>query len=171
LRVHPPSDRGFCHHITASHEAASPGRPGVAASAALHRRRSLGEDLHMKTLWAFLLGVLLTALFLFGIETGVAQDPVKAHPEMFKVLLENERVRVIDDLVPAGAKVSMHSHPEYVVYPLSSYRMKFIFPDGSSRIVDIQEGTARYVPGMIHAEENVGTTDAHALLVEIKPPK
>lgn len=125
----------------------------------------------MKAVWGFALGVLATTLFLSGIETGVAQDPVKAHPEMFKVLLENDRVRVIDDLVPAGAKVSMHSHPEYVVYPLSSYRMKFIFPDGTSRIVDIQQGTARYVPGMVHAEENIGTTDAHALLVEIKPPK
>jgi hypothetical protein len=123
----------------------------------------------MKALCGFVLGVLLTALFLAGIETGVAQDPVQMHPDFFKVLLDNDRVRVIDDLVPAGAKVGMHSHPEYVVYPLSSYRMKFIFPDGTSRVVDIQQGTARYVPGMVHAEENIGTTDAHALLVEIKP--
>jgi hypothetical protein len=123
----------------------------------------------MKTLAAFALGVALTALLVAVSRTGLAQDPVQLHPDMFKVLLENDRVRVIDDLVPAGAKVGMHSHPEYVVYPLSSYRMKFIFPDGSSRIVDVQQGVARYVPGMVHAEENVGSTDAHALLVEIKP--
>jgi hypothetical protein len=120
----------------------------------------------MKSTSTFALG---TALLLGANGTGLAQDPVQLHPDMFKVLLENDRVRVIDDLVPAGAKVGMHSHPEYVVYPLSSYRMKFIFPDGSSRIVDVQQGVARYVPGMVHAEENVGSTDAHALLVEIKP--
>ena len=124
----------------------------------------------MKTLAAFALGVALAALFFGAVETGVAQDPVKEHPDMFKVLLENERVRVIDDMVPAGAKVGMHSHSEYVVYPLSSYRMKFTFPDGTSRIVDVQEGTARYSPGIVHAEENIGGTDAHALLVEIKAP-
>jgi hypothetical protein len=124
----------------------------------------------MKALAAFVLGVVLTVLFFGTVETGVAQDPVKEHPDMFKVLLENERVRVIDDMVPAGAKVGMHSHSEYVVYPLSSYRMKFTFPDGTTRIVDVQEGTARYSPGIVHAEENIGGTDAHALLVEIKAP-
>jgi hypothetical protein len=124
----------------------------------------------MKTFAAFALGVVLTLLFLVAIEPGVAQDPVKDHPDMFKVLVENERVRVIDDRVPAGAKVAMHSHPEYVVYPLSSYTMKFTFPDGTSRIAQIQEGTARYIPGMVHAEENIGTTEAHALLVELKAP-
>ena len=109
-------------------------------------------------------------LVLGAAQTGMAQDPVKEHPDFFKIILENERVRVIDDLVPAGAKVKMHSHPEYVVYPLSSYRMKFTFPDGSTRTVDVQPGVARYVPGMVHAEENIGDTDAHALLVELKGP-
>jgi hypothetical protein len=113
--------------------------------------------------------VALAVLWLASTGTVLAQDAVQLHPDMFKVLVENDRVRVIDDLVPAGAKVGMHSHPEYVVYPLTSYTMKFIFPDGSSRVVDVQQGVARYVPGMVHAEENVGTTDAHALLVEIKP--
>jgi beta-alanine degradation protein BauB len=101
-----------------------------------------------------------------GIVSG--QDPVQLHPDFFKVILEDDRVRVIDDLVPAGAKVGMHSHPEYVVYPLSSYRMKFTFPDGTSRIVDVKQGVPRHVPGIVHAEENIGDTDAHALLVEIK---
>jgi hypothetical protein len=101
-------------------------------------------------------------------DTVLAQDPVQAHPDFFKVLVENDRVRVIDDLVPAGAKVSMHSHPEYIVYPLTSYKMKFTFPDGTTRVVDVQKGVARYVPGMVHAEENVGDTDAHAVLVELK---
>jgi hypothetical protein len=124
----------------------------------------------MKALTAFASGVLLAALGFVALDESAAQDPVKEHPDMFKVLLENDRVRVIDDRVPAGAKVNMHSHPEYVVYPLSSYTMKFTFPDGTSRVVDVQQGTPRYVAGMVHAEENIGNTDAHALLIEIKPP-
>ena len=122
----------------------------------------------MKTFTAFALGVLVTVLLLAA-QHGAAQDPTLLAPDYFKVLLENERVRVIDDLVPAGATVGMHSHGEYVVYPLTSYRMKFTLPDGSSRIADIQAGTPRYVNGMVHAEENIGSTDAHALLIEIKP--
>jgi hypothetical protein len=123
----------------------------------------------MRTRTASALGASILALSLAGVDHAMAQDPVQAHPDMFKILLENDRVRVIDDLVPAGAKVDMHSHPEYVVYPLTSYKMKFTFPDGTSRIVDIQAGTTRYVSGMVHAEENIGTTDAHALLIELRP--
>ena len=122
----------------------------------------------MRTRIGAALRLLPPALLLAATETGLAQDPVQAHPDFFRVLLDNDRVRVIDDLVPTGAKVGMHSHPEYVVYPLNSYRMKFTFPDGSTRVVDVEQGVARYVPGMVHAEENIGTTDAHALLVEIK---
>jgi hypothetical protein len=123
----------------------------------------------MRTLTAYALAASSLVASLVVLSPALAQDPVQAHPDMFKVLLDNDRVRVIDDLVPAGAKANMHSHPEYVVYPLTSYRMKFTFPDGTSRIVDVQQGVTRYVPGMIHAEENIGTTDAHALLIEIKP--
>jgi len=124
----------------------------------------------MKSSVAFGFLVVSSLLSLAAARPGMAQDPVLEHPDFFKVLLDNDRVRVIDDLVPAGAKVSMHSHPEYVVYPLSSYRMKFTFPDGTTRIVDVQQGMARYVPGIVHAEENIGDTDAHALLIEIKSP-
>ncbi|PWT75209.1 MAG: cytoplasmic protein [Proteobacteria bacterium] len=126
----------------------------------------------MRSFTAFWLGSAVTAAsFLLAVKAGVAQDPVKENPDYFKVLLENERVRVIDDLVPAGAKVATHSHSAYVVYPLSSYRMKFTFPDGTTRVVDVQQGTARYSNGIVHAEENIGTTDGHALLVELKQPQ
>jgi hypothetical protein len=140
----------------------------VGASASLQRDR-LGREIAMRTWNASALGALLVVLPCAVPTRALAQDPVQEHPDMFKVLLENDRVRVIDDLVPAGARANMHSHPEYVVYPLTSYRMKFTFPDGTIRIVDVQRGVTRYVPGMVHAEENIGTTDAHALLIEIKP--
>jgi len=107
-------------------------------------------------------------LWTFMVAIGRAQDPVQLNPEMFKILLEDERVRVIDDRVPAGAKVAMHSHGEYVVYPLSSYTMRFTFPDGTTRVVEVQQGTPRHVKGIVHAEENIGTTEAHAVLIELK---
>jgi hypothetical protein len=62
----------------------------------------------------------------------------------------------------------MHSHGEYVVYPLTSYTMKFTLPDGSTRVVDVKAGVPRHLKGVIHAEENIGTTEAHAVLIEMK---
>ena len=41
-------------------------------------------------------------------------------------------------------------------------------PDGSTRIVEVQQGTPRHVKGIVHAEQNIGTTEAHAVLIEIK---
>jgi hypothetical protein len=122
-----------------------------------------------KSAMSFALGAAAPILlWTFMVTLGRAQDPVQLNPEMFKVLLEDERVRVIDDRVPAGAKVAMHSHGEYVVYPLTSYTMKFTFPDGTSRVVEVQQGTPRHVKGIVHAEENIGTTEAHAVLIELK---
>lgn len=122
-----------------------------------------------KSVVSFALGALVPVLlWSLMMSFGRAQDPVQLNPEMFKVLLEDERIRVIDDRVPAGARVAMHSHGEYVVYALTSYTMKFTFPDGSTRIVEVQQGTPRHVKGIVHAEENIGTTEAHAVLIEIK---
>ena len=123
----------------------------------------------MKVLIGFGAGFIAAAmLWVLSTSTALTQDPVQLHPDMFKVLLEDERVRVIDDTVPAGAKVQMHSHGEYVVYPLTSYKMKFTMADGSTRIADVQQGVPRHLKGAIHAEENVGTTEAHAVLIELK---
>jgi hypothetical protein len=122
-----------------------------------------------KSIVSFALGAAAPMLlWTFMVAIGRAQDPVQLNPEMFKILLEDERVRVIDDRVPAGAKVAMHSHGEYVVYPLSSYTMRFTFPDGTTRVVEVQQGTPRHVKGIVHAEENIGTTEAHAVLIELK---
>jgi hypothetical protein len=46
--------------------------------------------------------------------------------------------------------------------------MRFTFPDGTTRVVEVQQGTPRHVKGIVHAEENIGTTEAHAVLIELK---
>jgi hypothetical protein len=43
-------------------------------------------------------------------------DPVKVAPKMYKVLLENHRVRVLEARVKPGVTAPMHSHPGSVVY-------------------------------------------------------
>ena len=45
---------------------------------------------------------------------GTSLDPVRLDPEMYKVILENEHVRVIDYRLKPGQKEPMHSHPNGV---------------------------------------------------------
>jgi len=115
------------------------------------------------------MGVLFAALMLaLVMKTAVAQDVVKVAPQSYKVLLENDRVRVLEYRLKPGAKEPMHSHPDYIVYAFSSGKAKFTFPDGKTKEREIKAGKTMFIKAETHAVENVGTTTAHGLLIELK---
>ena len=99
-----------------------------------------------------------------------AQDRAAVVPGM-KVLLENECVRVQYHDVAVGQSVPMHSHPGYVVYVLKSFRARITLPDGTQRISAHKEGEAYWNPPIRHSVTNIGDTDIHNLIVELKPGK
>ena len=99
------------------------------------------------------------------------QDPVKVAPKAFKVLLENDRVRVLEYRAKPGEKEPMHSHPDSFVYSLSPYKIKVNFPDGTTDMRKGKAGEAIWQEAETHSSENMGTADARALIVELKEPK
>jgi quinol monooxygenase YgiN/quercetin dioxygenase-like cupin family protein len=107
------------------------------------------------------------ALILFA-GAVMAQDPVPLYPNNYKVLLENERVRVLDFQLKKGAKEEFHAHPAAVTYVLAPFKIRFTFPDGSMRIREAKAGEVFYGDALTHASENIGDTDAHGLLIEMK---
>ena len=111
----------------------------------------------------------LFVLVLLGI-TALAQDPVPIYPDNYKVLLENDRVRVLDFQLKKGAKENFHSHPAAVTYVLAPFKIRFTFPDGTMRIREAKAGEVFFGEALVHASENIGDTDAHGLLVEMKTP-
>ena len=74
--------------------------------------------------------IILLSLLVVLRTPGYAQDPVKTSPQYYKVLLENDQVRVLEYRLKAGEKEPMHSYPAGVVYVLSDCRLKFSYPDG-----------------------------------------
>jgi len=109
----------------------------------------------------------LFALILFG-GAALAQDPVPLYPDNYKVLLENDRVRVLDFQLKKGAKENFHSHPAAVTYVLAPFKIRFTFLDGTTKIREAKAGDVFYGDALVHASENIGDTDAHGLLVEMK---
>src|ERR1044071_5008067 len=107
-------------------------------------------------------------LLLAGV--AVAQDPVPLYPQNYKVLLENDRVRVLDFQLKKGAKEDFHAHPAAVTYVIAPFKIRFTFPDGSTRIREAKAGDVFYGEALTHASENIGDTDAHGLLIEMKSP-
>ena len=97
-----------------------------------------------------------------------AQDRAKIVPEM-NVLFENDCVRVQYHDVAVGKSVPMHSHPNYVVYTLNPFKARITLADGTQRTSERKAGEAYWNPALSHAVENIGTTDIHNLIVELKP--
>jgi beta-alanine degradation protein BauB len=112
-------------------------------------------------------GALLTVAALFAPHAS-GQDPVKVAPESYKVLLENDRVRVLDVDLKPGASAPMHSHPAYILYPLTESRIKITHPNGKTEVIESKPGRAIWREPMAHAMENVGTTESHVLNIELK---
>ena len=94
-------------------------------------------------------------------------DPVVTNPDLYTVVFENDRVRVVEYRDRPGDKTKPHGHPDSVMIPLSSYRRR-LSRDGRLLDVDIQAGGARWLDAEEHAGENIGDTDSHALFIELK---
>ena len=108
------------------------------------------------------------ALFSVAALTANAQDPVKLSPNLYKVLLENEHVRVLDFRAKAGEKEPMHSHPAVVVYVFSGSKVRFTMPDGKTVERESKPGTAIWNGPETHAYENLGPGEVHVLIIELK---
>ena len=100
--------------------------------------------------------------------TTNAQDPVKTSPHYYKVLLENNQVRVLEYRLKAGEKEPMHSHPAGVVYVLSGATLKFSYPDGRTEEKAAATGETIWRDPVTHAVENTGKTEAHAIAIDLK---
>jgi quinol monooxygenase YgiN/quercetin dioxygenase-like cupin family protein len=99
---------------------------------------------------------------------ALAQDPAGLYPGNYKVLIENDRVRVMDFQLKRGAHEVMHMHPSHVLYVLTGFRIRFTFPDGTTKVRETKAGDILYSDAVMHSPENIGETDAHGILVELK---
>lgn len=114
------------------------------------------------------LGVLAVSLVLiFGARMAMAQDLAKVSSDA-KVIFENERVRVLDVQHQPGGKEPMHSHPAYVAYSLTNSTSKVTLPGGKTVVKDRKAGEVLWGEPVTHEVENVGTTEFHMLIVELK---
>ena len=94
-------------------------------------------------------------------------DPVETNPQYYKVIFENDRVRVLEYTDSPGDSTTPHEHPDSVMYTLSSFRRRLHHGD-AQRDVELEAGRVGWVPAQRHSGENIGDTDSHALFVELK---
>jgi beta-alanine degradation protein BauB len=97
-------------------------------------------------------------------------DPTQTDPDKYKVVFENERVRVLEYQDEPGQRTSPHDHPDSVMVTLSSFDRRLIGEGGETRDVTLERGLVRWLDAQTHSGENIGTTPTHVLFVELKEP-
>jgi quercetin dioxygenase-like cupin family protein len=95
-------------------------------------------------------------------------DALQAAPNVYKLLMENDRVRVLYVQAKPGEKTKLHSHPDRVVYVLSDQILKFTSAEGQTKELELKTGQVLWIEAGAHTTENIGKTDAHNLAVELK---
>ncbi len=113
---------------------------------------------------------LLSVVWLTVPTVLAAQDPTTLYPANYQVMILNDQVRVMDFRLKQGDHEAMHQHPAHVLYVLTGFRIRFTFPDGSTRIREAKAGDVLYSDAVMHSPENIGATDAHGILVELRDP-
>lgn len=97
-------------------------------------------------------------------------DALAASPENFRLVLENDNVRVLEYTLLPGQKDHQHTHPRRVAHVMSGGTLRVGFPDGTSMVFEEKTGESSWSePSPLHDTENIGTTPITILLVEIKP--
>jgi len=103
-------------------------------------------------------------------------DAMIAAPQHHRLVLENDRVRVLDTRIPPGDTVPLHTHRWPAIYYTIS-PSDFVRRDGDGQVLF----DSRSIPGMLtgaaanwieslppHSVENVGPSEIHLISVELK---
>src|SRR6266545_5548670 len=88
-----------------------------------------------------------------------APEATIAAPETYKMIFENEFIRVLDINLKKGKEAPMHSHPAYFAYALSSCKVRFTSADGKSQEVDMKAGDVQWREAEAHRSDNIGESD------------
>jgi beta-alanine degradation protein BauB len=97
-----------------------------------------------------------------------AQDPVKADPQHFKVMLENEQVRVLQGHYGPHEKSAMHEVAGGVVVFVTGQHAKITFADGKVRENNAKPGEVRWTAVGKHQVENLSDRPFTIIVVELK---
>ena len=112
--------------------------------------------------------LLFLTFFVLAAPVALAQDAVQIDGKHYKVMLENDQVRVLRIHYNPKEKSVMHEHPASVVVFLGPSKTKFTLPDGSATTDVGKAGQVRFNDAGKHLPENMGATPVDAVLVELK---
>ena len=95
--------------------------------------------------------------------------PEEVSPEVYKVLLENDDVKVLEVTFAPGQSDVMHEHGVLTYYGIKGGKLQNTLPDGTIREMDAPDGFVGHGEQIVkHQMKNVGSDTARFILVEHK---
>jgi len=129
------------------------------------------------------MAMVATLILAFTITAAMAQEKAKADKEKAapaqgakkewpklgpnaKLLLENDKVRVVETHAKPGEKNPMVKRGPRVVYVLKGGPVKVYYADGKTEMDELKTGTVRYYPGGdTKSTETLGKTERRNLII------
>lgn len=109
--------------------------------------------------------------FALGLGLGFGARRSAAVSKGERVVLENDRVRVVEFALEPGVPMGMHDHPrDRVEITVSGGRVRVTTPDGRAQEAEEKEGSVAFNKGSNarHDVVNIGKTTLRAYHVELK---
>src|ERR1043166_986339 len=112
--------------------------------------------------------VLAAAILLALLGLVTAQDRGATGSGVYKSLLDNDRVRVLQANFKPGDKVDMRNYPNHLMYAVTDGTLVFIPAGRTGYEVNFKAGEALWFPPLARATENDSDQEVRVLLVEFK---
>jgi quercetin dioxygenase-like cupin family protein len=117
---------------------------------------------------AILLSILLLVSTV-GVARGQATDVVAVSPDNYKVLLENDNVRVLEYSLKPGERDAWHTHPAKVSWGLTGGKVRITLADSTSFDSEEKAGHVTWMTALpLHYARNIGDAPLRIVLVEPK---
>ena len=97
-----------------------------------------------------------------------AQDMATTAGANARVVLENDKVRVIELNMPPGSSTGMHSHGDNLVVFLSGGTAMQTMADGTTRSMERKPGEVLWSEPVTHDTRNAGKSAVRTLVIELK---
>lgn len=109
----------------------------------------------------------------FIASSAAAQDPARIMPRAYRVVLENDQLRVLEFIGRPGMGVcgdGMHSHPAHLTIVMSDWKGVASTPNSPAKPRQRKFGDVFWSEAETHKVENTGKTNSRVLIVELKAP-
>jgi hypothetical protein len=96
-------------------------------------------------------------------------DVLNVIPENYKLIIDNQFVRVLEARIPAGTEEKPHRHMKGVSVALTEYTLESrTMPSGQWVRNERKVGTTYWSDASLHQVRNVGKTESHTIRIELK---